>query len=175
MLSFMGIEDYVTNYGETKISAKYDWNISALTRTNPLIRNGEYYGCCAIVPNATIAARMYFMKYGGGFVKTFTYDPNSYDIIYGRRYHNDFVHTIFAPKKILEEFFSRPRDQMESETGLFMYARSNDPYYIAATFCNTFANAAEQVNAEHIAGLLLGYMPKFQVDVNLIETYLSDM
>lgn len=175
MLSFMGIEDYVTNYGETKISAKYDWNISALTRTNPLIRNGEYYGCCAIVPSTTIAARMNFMIYGGGIVKPITYDPNSYDIIHGKRYHNDFVHTIFAPKKLLEEFFGRPRDQMEKESGLFMYARSNDPYYIAATYCNAFANSPEQINAEHIAALLLGCMQKFQDNINLIETYLSDM
>lgn len=175
MLSFIGIEDYVTNYGETKRDVKYEWNISALTRTNRLIRSGDCYGWCAIVPSTTIAAKMNFMIYGGRIGKSVAYDPNGYYITSGCRYPNHFAHTIFAPKKLLEEFFGRPRDQMESETGLFMYARSNDPYYIAATFCNTFANAAEQVNAEYIAALLLGCMQKFSDNINLIESYLSDM
>lgn len=175
MLAFMGIEDYVAGYGMTRMGAKYKWNLGALYMTNPIIRRGDSFGCCAIVPSTTIAAKMNFMMYGGGLVKPITYDPDSYNILFGSRYHNDFVHTILAPKTLLEEFFGRPRYQIERESGLFVYARSNEPYYIAATGCVNIDNPTEQINAEHIAELLVGCMHKFSNNIDLIESYLSDM
>lgn len=175
MLAFMGIEDYVVNYGLERIGAKYMWNPGAFLRTNPIIRQGDCYGCCAIVPNTTLAIKMGFMQFGGRSVDGIAYDPISYNIAWVRYYRNDFVHTVFAPKALLEEFFSRPEEQIKRESGLFMYARSNDPYYIAATCCDTLDNSTEQINVEYIAELLVGCMQKTLSNIGLIESFLSDI
>lgn len=175
MIAFMGIEDYVVGYGAETGCFNYKWNESAFYKTNPLVRLADPLGCCAIVPNSTFAYKMNYLYSGGGFVKSLVYDPDCYEIISGLCYRNDFVSTILAPKKILTEFFGRSADQIERDSGLFVYARSSEPYYIVASGVNTLRGSNELVNIVYMAEVLLSCMKDFMGNIDLIESYLSDM
>ena len=175
MLFFLGIEDYVVGYGAKTGCFNYKWNDSAFYNTNPLVRRADPLGCCAIVPNSTFASKMDYMFSGGGFVKSVVYDPDCYEIVSGLRYQNDFANTILAPKKLLTEFFGRSEDKIERDSGLFVYARSSEPYYIVTSRAEALMNSNELVNVVYIAEALLSCMKDFICNIDLIESYLSDM
>lgn len=178
MLVFMAIEDYVVNYGYESQDVYFVLNQHAIINTNPFARRVEFSRCCAIVPSDILAEKMESLSWGGLPIYGVPYSPSNNDITVDR--FGIFAHTFLVPRELLESSFGECGDGVE----IFgdddsIYARSYDPYYIVlrtAADRSSGLNATEEASVEFIARWLLRACPRqFEINTNLIESYLSDM